>query len=297
MRLAVIDVGSNSVLMTAADFEDGEIKTLIETSKVTALGEGAKLTGMLGDTGMKATLDALKHGFEAARELGCEKVVAEGTMALRIASNSNEFLDAARAQGTPVSVLSGEREAELGYAAVVDDPAFAGSAPLGIVDVGGHSTEIVAGEFRHSFPLGALALRSTILSDPSPGPDLRLRAMVEIDELIGDVPPAQGGVVALGATGVNLVSIKQKLTSWEPQKIHGSWLDYEEVGGAVGWLCDLDDEGRASLVGIEPGRERTLHIGTLILERCLYALRAEGCFVSVRGWRHGLLREIASIKE
>lgn len=299
MRLAVIDVGSNSVLMTAADCIGGQITTLVEMSKVTALGEGAKLTGILGQTGIEATLGALRDAFEAARCLQCDEVVAMGTMALRIASNAQGFLEAASNQGTPVQVLSGEREADLGFAAVANDLEFANQGPLCVIDVGGQSTEVVANdqELRRSFPIGALGLRSTTMEAESPSFSSRLRAMTQVDEMLADIPPAAGGVVALGATGVNLVSIREGLTNWEPDRIHGAPLSYEEISRAVGWLCDMDDAARGGLVGIEPGRERTLHIGCLILERCLYALRAEGCLVSVRGWRHGLLQEIASSKE
>ena len=103
------------------------------------------------------------------------------------------------------------------------------------------------------------------------------------------MPPASSDPVVLGATGTNLVSIRERMETWQPEKVHGATLLYEEVGRAVGWLCDMDDDGRAALVGIEKGRQRTIHSGSLILERGLYALRASACRVSVRGWRHALV--------
>jgi exopolyphosphatase / guanosine-5'-triphosphate,3'-diphosphate pyrophosphatase len=102
-------------------------------------------------------------------------------------------------------------------------------------------------------------------------------------------PGQAGTVVALGATPTNLVSIRDGLSRWEPDLVHGQWLDYEEVSKAVAMLCALDDAGRAAVVGIEPGRERTLHAGALILERFLQALHVLVCRVTVRGWRHALL--------
>jgi exopolyphosphatase/guanosine-5'-triphosphate,3'-diphosphate pyrophosphatase len=81
------------------------------------------------------------------------------------------------------------------------------------------------------------------------------------------------------------------MTEWVPERVHGQVLDYEEVGRAVGWMMPMTDAQRAAIVGMERGREKTLHIGALILERFLHALRAPECAVSVRGWRYALLEE------
>ena len=68
-------------------------------------------------------------------------------------------------------------------------------------------------------------------------------------------------------------------------------LGQHSIGRFMGnvLLAGEKADPRAALVGIEKGRERTIHIGALILERFLYALKAEGSFVSVRGWRHGMI--------
>jgi exopolyphosphatase/pppGpp-phosphohydrolase len=79
------------------------------------------------------------------------------------------------------------------------------------------------------------------------------------------------------------------MPSWQPDLIHGAYLDYEEVGKAVGWLMRMNDAGRKSAGPLEAGRERTIHAGTLILERFLNAIAAPGCYVSIRGWRNALL--------
>lgn len=221
-------------------------------------------------------------------------------MAARIASNTPDFLARAKAQGTPVFVLSGEHEAELGFLAVAQDQAFQEAARISIVDVGGQSTELVTAErteggwntlFRRSFPIGTLALLAGTLSDERPQPPAILRACAELDEAIGLAyrPNEAGVAIALGATGTNLVSIREKMAAWDPDRVHGARLDYEEVSKAASWLFSLTWEERKALVGMEPGRERTIPIGALILERFLFAIRVLECRVSVRGWRHALL--------
>jgi exopolyphosphatase/guanosine-5'-triphosphate,3'-diphosphate pyrophosphatase len=139
--------------------------------------------------------------------------------------------------------------------------------------------------------LGTLGLRGGVLSAGSPSRADRLRAVVEIDEALsrGSFTKMPGNVAVVGAVGTNLVAIRERMKVWDADAIHGSTLTYEEISRAVGTLMDLDDPGRASLVGIEPGREETIHIGALIVERLLHRLGVERCGVSVRGWRHALL--------
>ena len=84
------------------------------------------------------------------------------------------------------------------------------------------------------------------------------------------------------------------MTSWDPDHVHGAVLDYEEISKAVGWMFRMTDAERAAIVGIEPGREKTLHIGALILERALQVFRAPECRVSVRGWRPALLEGLGN---
>lgn len=297
MPKAVVDVGSNSVLLLVA--ESG--KTLYETTAVTSLGEGTKRTGLLGEAGMARTLEALARAFADARAHGATETRAAATMAARIASNTPEFQRRAEAQGTPVEVLSGEDEADLGFRAVADDAAFADEARISIVDVGGQSTELVTAsraakgwdvEFRRSFPIGTLALKDGPLSAESPDGPAVFQASLAIDDLLKEVRHPGGTPVALGATATNLVTIRESMARWEPEKVHGSWLHYGEIGAAVGRLMPLTNEERAAIVGMEPGREKTLPAGVLILERFLHAISARGCAVSVRGWRHAMLERM-----
>lgn len=298
-RAAVIDVGSNSILLLIQEQTESGWISVFETSLVTGLGVGVRSSGLISEPGWSASLTALREAFDACQEHGTREILAAGTMALRIANNAAEFCDAAAAQGTPVTIISGDEEAELGFAAVAEDTTFA--EPMkSIIDPGGHSTELVTAqkvgnswhtEFRQSFSIGALGLRENVLSNQMVNPAEALAAVDLIDQTLGlrYLPHRCGQVVTLGATGTNLVSIREGQATWQPDRIHGQYLDYEEISRAVGWLFQMTDLERSKIVGIEPGREKTIHIGALILERFLYAIGANGCYVSVRGWRHALL--------
>ena len=302
MRRAVIDVGSGSVLTLVAEQTNEGWSLVRETSEITALGEGTKQTGALGEPGMAATLAALDRGYKMARELGAESIQAAATMAVRIAQNAEQFLERADSQDTPLRVLTADEEAKFAFLAAANDPHFIDVTDLVVIDPGGQSTEIICAtrtgsdwsiEFEHSFSLGTLALRGGILSDPTPDISAIFQASSQVDSIIlGKVPVKPGATaVILGAPGTDLVMIRDRRTEWDAAAVHGASLDFEEVSKAVGWMMRMNDEERAQLPGVAFGRHRTVHIGALILERVLNALAVSSCRVSVRGWRWALLDE------
>ena len=302
MRRSVIDVGSNSVLLLVSELRQGVWQPIFEDTAITALGEGTKQTGLLNDEAMSRTLVAIRKFVTAAELHGSPNTIIGATMAARIAKNSNEFLTKGALQGTPIVILTGEQEAQLGFESVVNDPLFSNHSRISILDPGGQSTEVVIADrtntmwdvlFQNSYSVGTLGLKSTYFSDERAEGIQILRASSAIDEVVGKCyqPNDSGTVVVLGAAGTNLVSVRDRLTEWQPDKVHGAELSFEEISNSVGRLMPLSNNERASIVGMERGREKTIHIGALILERFLYALRSEACFVSVRGWRHALLEK------
>lgn len=302
---AVLDVGSNSVLLLVAERSSSGWTPTFEWTKVTGLGRGTKETGLLSEEALADTLGALEDAFRLAHSKGAQQIVAAATMAARIATNTHQLLERGEDQGTPLVVLSGEDEAQLGFLSVADDPLLANAPRISIIDPGGHSTELVTADrtndgwdvvFRRSFSVGALGLRDSLWTDQSPSPAARLRACQWVDDIIGMtyLPRHCGEVVTLGATGTNLITIREAMTQWDPAKVHGQRLDFEEVSRSVGWMCDMDDAGRSAIVGIELGREKTLHAGALILERFMQAVRCLETRVSVRGWRYALLERLDS---
>ncbi len=300
MRHAVIDVGSNSVLLSVAEFSDGYWVTVFESTAVTVLGRGTKETRLLGGPEMVATLAAVEQAFLDAKSHGASKIEAAATMAARIATNTPDFLRRAVEQGTPIRVLTGEEEAELGFLSVAKDPLLATEPRITIIDPGGHSTELVTAQkttegwkvlFRQSFSIGSLGLRGGVLKNPACGPAEILSASAEIDDTIGLCyrRDQAGRAIVLGAAGTNLVTIRDRIAVWDPKRVHGAYLDFGEISQAVGLLMPMTDLERSQVVGMERGREQTIHIGALILERFLAAIGVPGCTVSVRGWRHGLM--------
>jgi exopolyphosphatase/guanosine-5'-triphosphate,3'-diphosphate pyrophosphatase len=299
MRRAVVDVGSNSVLLVVAERTGDGWQTIAESSQVTGLGTDTKATGLLRHDAQERTLAAIYRAFARASELSAP-CMAAATMAVRIATNAKEFLDAAERQGTPVIVLSGEDEARLGLESVMNDREFQSYERITVIDPGGHSTELTTAArtpggtetlYSKSFPVGALALRDGPMGADSPDSAARFSASFELDaQLDLDYEPGFAGVaVALGASATNLVTVRERMTQWDPERVHGQRLTYEEVSKSAAWMSEMTEAERAKIVGLEPGREKTIHIGALILERFMNAIHVSECLVSTRGWRHALL--------
>ncbi len=300
-KRAIVDVGSNSLLLTVCNWNGSNWSSIYESSEVTGLGEGVKVTQRIESSKAEKTLRALAVAFKKANELGAS-VRAYGTMALRIAENAEEFIRMANEQQTPVTVLSGEDEAKFGLLSVLEDEVFGDSELITIIDVGGHSTEIASSRrlkqkwkttFRKSFSVGTLSIRDTVLSMESPNGLELLRATKTIDDLFGlrYLPNQTGKVVALGASATNLISIREKHEKWMPEIVHGSYLDFEEISQFVHLLSGLTEIERSQLIGIEKGREKSIHIGALILERALQAVHGLGVYISVKGWRHAIMNQ------
>lgn len=297
MRRAVIDVGSNSVLLTVCENQANEWVPIYETSNVSGLGEGVKRTGRLSHESIQRTLQLIKKAFEDA-SLKNADVKAYGTMALRIAQNANDFLALAVKQNTPIKILSDENEAKLSLFSVCDDKAFNSHDCITVIDVGGNSTEISTCKrtnnyfetvFEKSFPCGTLTLRDH-LPEKLDSPNL-LKASQKIDDVfqMRYLPNQCGAVVAVGASATNLITIRDQVMNWDPDKVHAKKISYEEISKMAGWMSKMNDNQRAELQGLEKGRERTIHLGALLLERALFAVGAEYCYVSVRGWRHAII--------
>ena len=175
-RYAAIDIGSNSVRMQVAEAGPNPPPRILAADReVTRLGEGVFRDGRIRPEAMESTARVLARMAESYRKLDVAGVRAVATSAIRDASNQAEFLTrAAAALGTPVEIIPGREEARLIHAGVISRWPQAGKRVL-IIDIGGGSAEIVAGDDGRlidaaSRPLGALRLREIFLHADPPAP-------------------------------------------------------------------------------------------------------------------------------
>ena len=307
MRLAAIDIGTNSTKMTVADAAaDGTLSVVAEDSDVTRLGEGVDATGRLGDAPMARTLDAVARFSEAARAQGVETVLGAGTSALRDAANGPDFIQSVKDRaGVDIQIITGDREAQYAYAAVRSDASLniPTASSLLVFDIGGGSTELILGDATgverfQSLDIGAVRLTERFLhSDPPTAYELQAatdyaRAAFETF-LRPDAPPFVAGI---GGTALNVAAVTQGQAPPDTDALHGKSLPHAAVAAALSQFAALPLSERRTLPGLEPKRADVIVAGALILDQLLTYFAAEQFLLSVRGLRYGLLADYAKAK-
>src|SRR5581483_3198226 len=145
MRVAVVDIGTNStrLLIADADASEASVHELARRSEVTRLGAGVDKEGRLSDEAVQRTFARLDEYAEAIAEHRCEANMAVLTSAVRDAANGGEFAGQVRDRyRLDARVLSGDEEAQLTFLGAMSGRAAA-KRPTVVIDIGGGSTEFV----------------------------------------------------------------------------------------------------------------------------------------------------------
>ncbi len=296
-RFAAIDVGTNSLLLTVAEGSGRALRPIEELAEITRLGQGVDATGRLSDEGIARSLAVLARFAERIRALGAERTACVATSAARDAANGEEFLSRVRALGLSPEIIDGEREAALSFRAAWDE--FGGTGPLGVLDVGGGSTEIVYGEgtpsFRTSLQVGSVRLTERLVRSDPPSPEERLAVAQAVAAALASVPPPPPGARLVGVAGTltTLATLAQRLSAYDAARVHGATLSLADVSAISARLWALPVAERRRIPGLQPQRADLLPAGAAIVEGVLFRLRLSELTVSDRGVRWGLLRELA----
>jgi len=285
MRLAAVDIGSNTVHALVADVVRGRLEEAAHFVEMPELGPQVARTGAIG-TRARVGLRALRKVVGKARALGYDHLVAAATEAVREASDGRSFVrEAASAIGVPVRIISATREAQLSFLGVSSRHSV--RRDWAMVDLGGASTEVVIAHDHEmlrsaSLPIGSGVLASAYLSDP-PRPEERARMRKAALRELTQAP--DGEVERLVATGGTASNLPLVLTRRNPPTV---------MTTADLLACEARlDRGRASKVatdlGLEANRVKALRAGleALLLFLDWYGLSV--LHVSHEGLRHGML--------
>ncbi len=294
--IGIVDIGSNSVRLVVYDGAVRAPTPLFNEKDSCRLGRSVASTGRLDDDSVASALSTLRRFRAIARVLGVKNLRAFATAAAREASNGQEFLvNAERALGIPVRLLTGEREAEL--AALGIQMGFGSNADGVTGDLGGGSLELVdvTAQGRRNamtLPLGGLRLIDTV-----GGRIDRAEALVE-DCLIR-VPWTASGkgrpFYAVGGTWRALAKLHMQHVGYPLGVLHGYALPAKEAIR----FCEALRRGKR-LRGMEEvarSRRDVLPFGALVLERALSRLQSSEVVFSVFGIREGALFDLLPLIE
>lgn len=293
MKLAAIDIGSNSVRYLAVEVRSGEMRYLASGTSVTRLTEG------IGEGRFRVKAQALtrtrtavmKH-LESVEALGVSRAdcVFFGTESLRSASNADKVREELEsATGFPLEVLSGAEEGRFSAAGA----SLSGMEGDMVFDLGGGSLEIQSPESVVSYPLGAVRIKG-LLGEDRQEIDRFVRKYLEQgvrghpDHLIG-----VGGT----SSSIAMMLAEIPVESYHPSRIHGREIGLEELQGLVGRLRPLDLIARGRMTGLEPRRADIVVSGLLVIETLLLHLRLDRYRHSECDLLWGRLEELARARK
>jgi exopolyphosphatase / guanosine-5'-triphosphate,3'-diphosphate pyrophosphatase len=304
MRVAVLDLGTNTTRVLVADVEDGRVHELARETKVTRLGEGVDSTGRLADGAIERVVETLTDYKRIMDELQPERTIALATSATRDAANGDEFRQLLRDRfGWDAQIIPGEEEARLTFrGATAARPA--GDGPFVVIDIGGGSTEYVVGtagsdpSFRVSTQAGSVRQTERHLKEDPPSDEdlLTLRAAIRsiIEHAIPDeVKTTVRAGIAVAGTATSLAAIDQQLDPYDPEKVNGYDLMLEAAERMLGELAALPLEERRKVTGLHPDRAPTIVAGAAILVESIRLFGLNSVEVSEADILHGAALDLA----
>jgi exopolyphosphatase/guanosine-5'-triphosphate,3'-diphosphate pyrophosphatase len=276
MRVAVVDIGTNSTRLLVAD-GDAELE---RHSIVTRLGDRVDADGRLRVNAQERVLAVLDEYLGLIRRHDCRASLALMTSAVRDAVNGDEFAERVRARGIEARVISGEEEARLTFAgATAHRPADG----LAVIDIGGGSTEIVTRDFSVSTQVG-------VVRHGERHDDLdALAADVREQFRAAGLPPVRRAVAVAGtptsAAGIDL-------GGYDRDRVEGHRLSTARLREIRDMLAALTPQQRAAVPGLLPQRAPVMLPGLTILLVLLAELGLDEVEVSERDILWGAVMQL-----
>jgi exopolyphosphatase/guanosine-5'-triphosphate,3'-diphosphate pyrophosphatase len=307
VRVAVVDIGTNSTRLLIADVEEssGEVRELTRRSQVTRLGDGVDAGGQLSEEAAGRVFSVLEAYREEIEAKHCAANLAVLTSAVRDATNGAEFARRVREDyGLDARVLRGEEEAQLTFlGAMAGRPAP--TEPTVVIDIGGGSTEFVVGVgrsagFHASLHAGVVRMSERhIHSDPPSSAELQALAADVRSTFLAGLPaeeraPVKHGIAVAG-TATSAASIEQELEPYDHKRVHGYALELATVELLLARLAEMSEEGRRQVVGLNPDRAPTIVAGMILLAGAMRAFELERLEVSEHDILYGGALRLAGV--
>jgi exopolyphosphatase/guanosine-5'-triphosphate,3'-diphosphate pyrophosphatase len=282
VRVAVVDIGTNSTRLLVADVRAGGVEELERRSVVTRLGDGVDATGRLGDAPRERVLATLAEYADSIERHGCERRLAVLTSAVRDADNGREFAGTVRDRfGLDGRTLSGDEEARLTYLGATAARDRDDGTQLLVVDIGGGSTELVCGtggrmDFHVSTQAGVVRHSERHLHGDPPsreGIDALARDVREVFEAAvpAEVRERVRAAVAVAGTATSVAAIDAEIEPYDPARVEGRVVQAFRLAEISARLAALPLEERRTVPGLHPDRAPTIVAGTILLGQILEA--------------------------
>jgi exopolyphosphatase/guanosine-5'-triphosphate,3'-diphosphate pyrophosphatase len=305
MRVATIDIGTNSVLLLVAELgEGGALRPVLERATITRLGEGVDRNRRLLPEACARTLACLAEYQVALNEQAVSRLDIVGTSAMRDAVGGEAFIASAKQiLGVAPRVIGGPEEARLTFIGALSGLTVSGKVT--VFDIGGGSTEIVHGELDAStrridaavsLNIGSVRLfERHVHSDPPTAEEMQ-RVERDIAEALSSAPTLEARATLVGVAGTmtQLAAVQLELERYDATRVHGSELTRDAVEQLATRLARMSLSQRRALRGMSPSRADVIVVGSAIARAVLQWSGATKLLVSDRGVRWGLAAELAT---
>jgi exopolyphosphatase / guanosine-5'-triphosphate,3'-diphosphate pyrophosphatase len=277
-RVAAIDLGTNSTRLLVADVEDGRISDVERETRITRLGEGVDERRRLLPVPIARVRNVLSEYRRTLEGLGAERTLLVATSAVRDAENGEAFLGEVEwSYGFSTRLLSGHDEALMMFRGVTSERGVEGGTV--ILDVGGGSTELVAGgpdgvRWHDSLDIGSRRLTERFLKSDPPTPE-ELDACAEaIRALLAERVPDQirtGTRAAIGVAGTitSLAGLAIGSKEYDRDRVHGYELTAEALEEQFDRLASVPVAERRQMRPLDPDRAPVIVGGAAIVREVL----------------------------
>jgi exopolyphosphatase/guanosine-5'-triphosphate,3'-diphosphate pyrophosphatase len=302
-RIAAIDVGSNSIRLSVAEYDSHRgLRIIDEFKDQPRLAAGVAATGSLDDIAMARAIDGLKRMREVAERRGVARIRAVATSAVREAENGKVFVKRVQREvGIDLEVIDPETEANLSYRSVAHHFSLANSRSM-IADIGGGSLELIGSvnglvELTTSLPLGAVRLNETWLKDDRPThkkvAELRTWIRRRLKRAFDRHEWQNAMAIGSGGTFTNLGRMVRARRGYAiGEAVHGEEVRTAEVEQLLELLSTMTTAERAEMPGLNPQRADIILAGLALTAELLDLIGARSVTISAFGLREGLLLEM-----
>lgn len=303
MPFAVIDIGTNTVILLIAKLQKNSLKVLHDEAHITRLGKGLSENHFFDPTAMKRTIEVLKKYKEICLEHKVEKIEVIGTAAFRTAANSQVMLEKILTEcDMKARIISGEEEAEAVFEAASND-FLKTNKKLLVIDIGGGSTEIILGPDPKnkplalvSIPVGSVKLTEEYVHhDPITEQEFKkLLSFIQselkdhLDSLFETFDIEECTLVATAGTATTVAAATLKMVDYDPTTIHGHCLKQDTLAKLIDKLVNCDLRTRQKMPGINPERADVIIAGSILLYEIMRYFKKESTLISDRGLRYGI---------
>ena len=292
MRVAAVDIGTNTTRLLVADVEDGRIAEVHRETRITRLGEGVDARRRLLPVPVARVRNALTDYRRTLEELGAERTLAVATSAVRDAENGEAFLGEIEwSYGFATRLVSGAEEAELTRRGVQPLPRTL------VLDIGGGSTELLVDDFHLSLDIGSVRFTERFVHADPPDPgelDECARAVRAALEKV-DVSPERA--VGVAGTVTTLAALDLGLAAYDRERVRGHRLTTAGARAQLDRLAALPLVERRELPALEPERAPVIVAGAIILVETLARFALDAIEVSERDILDGIALAAAELPE